>query len=159
MADLVDTAAGLAADSPVALLRWQREAFVRYTQGSHDVLITPADPGGLSLIERAAAALRVAAIGRDNALTAHYRALLRALGADPDALDAPDVPPRLAAILRHVTLIATAPGTVTPANLDALRIAGAGPRDIVAIAQIVAFVSYQVRLVAGMRALAANLHA
>jgi uncharacterized protein YciW len=83
--------------------------------------------------------------------------LLRALGADPDALDAPDVPPRLAAILRHVTLVATAPGTVTPANLDALRIAGAGPRDIVAIAQIVAF--YQVRLVAGMRALAADLHA
>ena len=156
MSDLVDTAAGLAADSPVALLRRQREAFVRYTQGSHDVLITPADPGGLSLIERAAAALRVAAIGRDNALTAHYRALL---GADPDALDAPDVPPRLAAILRHVTLVATAPGTVTPANLDALRIAGAGPRDIVAIAQIVAFVSYQVRLVAGMRALAADLHA
>ena len=42
--DIVDAAAGLAPDSPVAALRRQREAFVRHTQGSHDVLITPADP-------------------------------------------------------------------------------------------------------------------
>ena len=56
-------------------------------------------------------------------------------------------------------LVAAAPGTATPADLDALRIAGLGPADIVAVTQIVAFVSYQVRVVAGMRALAADSHA
>ena len=40
-ADIVDAAAGLGAGSLVALLRRQREVFVRHTQGSHDVLIAP----------------------------------------------------------------------------------------------------------------------
>ena len=96
--DIVDAAAGLAADSAIAVLRRQREAFVRHTQRSHDVLIAPADPGGVSLIERAAAALRVAAIERDAALIAHYRARLHEIGADVAAIEALDVPARLAAI-------------------------------------------------------------
>jgi uncharacterized protein YciW len=140
-ADIVDAAAGLASGSPVALLRRQREVFVRHTQGSHDVLIAPADPGGISLVERAAAALRVASIERDAPLVAHYRARLGEVGGD-------------AVILRHVSLVATAPGSATRADLEALGNAGLGPRDIVTITQIVAFVSYQVRVAAGLRALA-----
>jgi CMD domain protein len=154
IADIVDAAAGLAPDSPVALLRRQREVFVRHTQGSHDVLIAPADPGGVSLIERAATALRVASIERDAALIAHYRARLREAGGDPDATEAP---PRLAAILRHVELITTNPGTATRADLGALGNAGLAPRDIVTVTQIVAFVSYHVRVVAGLRALAQGM--
>jgi len=79
--DIVDTAAGLAADSPIAALRRQREAFVRYTQGSSEVLIAPADPGGVSLVERAAAALRVASgSGRGSA---DHPSPPRATAADP----------------------------------------------------------------------------
>ena len=86
-------------------------------------------------------------------MIAHYRARLRTLGVDARCGRGTG-PPRLAAILRHVSLVATAPATATQADLEALRTAGLGPRDIVAITQIVAFVSYQVRVVAGMRALA-----
>ena len=68
-------------------------------------------------------------------------------------------PARLDAILRHVTLVATAPGSATRARLDALRDVGLAPRDIVVLAQIVAFVSYQVRVVAGLRALAEETRA
>ena len=64
------------------------------------------------------------------------------------------VAPRLAAILEHVDLVATAPGTATRERLDALRGIGLAARDIVVIVQIVAFVSYQARVVAGLRALA-----
>lgn len=157
--DIVDVAAGLASASPIAALRCQREATLRHTQGSHDALITPADPGGISLVERAAAALHVASLERDAALIAHYRARLRDLGANAAAMEANDVPPRLRAILRHVTLIATTPGSATRADLDALRDVGLAPRDVVIVAQIVAFVSYQVRVVAGLRALAADIGA
>ena len=69
------------------------------------------------------------------------------------------MPARLAAMLRHVSLVATAPGSASAADLDALRDAGLTPCDIVTIAQIVAFVSYQVRVVAGLRALAAETRA
>jgi CMD domain protein len=157
--DVVDAAAGLAPTSPVATRRRQREVFLRHTQGSYDALITPDDPGGVSLVERAAAALRVSSLERDAALIAQYRARLRDLGVHPAAIEASDAPPRLRAILRHVTLIATAPGSATRADLDALRGAGLAPRDVVIVAQIVAFVSYQVRVVAGLRALAADIGA
>jgi len=164
--DIVDAAAGLSAVSPVAVLRRQRDAFVRHSQGSHDVLIAPADAGGVTLIERAAVALRVASIERDAALIAHYKTRLQEIGADAATIAAAeqgaetiDVPLQLDAILRHVTLVATAPGSATQARLDTLRGAGLTPRDIVTIAQIVAFVSYQVRLVAGLRALAGETRA
>jgi CMD domain protein len=154
MTDIVDTAAGLAPGSAVAALRRQREAFVRHTQGSHEVLIAPADPGGVSLVERAATALRVASIERETALIAHYRERLGEIGGDPAAIEAMQLPPRLAAILRHVSLVVTAPASATQADLEALRNVGLAPRDIVVLAQIVAFVSYQVRVVMGLRALA-----
>ena len=158
--DIVDDAAALLPDSPMAMLRQQREAFVRHTQGSHDVLITPADPAGVSLIERAAVALVVASIEHDAALIAHYRTRLEAVGADRAVVAAANgeaaasgLPPRLAAILHHVSQVTTAPGMATRGDLDALRDAGLAPRDIVTITQIVAFVSYQVRVVTGLRAL------
>jgi CMD domain protein len=164
--DFVDVAAGLSPLSPVVALRRQRAAFVRHTQGSYDVLIMPADPAGVSLIERAAVALRVASIERDVALLAHYRARLEALGVGRGAVaaaegggGATDVPPRLVAILDHATVVTTAPGSASQARLDALRDVGLAPRDIVAIAQVVAFVSYQVRVVAGLRAMVQDTHA
>ncbi len=165
-ADVVDAAADLSIASPVATLRRQREAFVRHTQGSHDVLIAPAHPAGVSLIERAAVALRVASIERDAALVAHYRARLQAVGADQAVIagveesgSARGLSPSLAAVLEHVSVVTTVPGSATQARLDALRDAGLAPRDIVTITQIVAFVSYQVRVVAGLRALAQEIGA
>jgi CMD domain protein len=158
-ADVVDATVGLSVASPVAVLRRQREAFVRHSQGSHDVLIAPADPAGVSLVERAAVALRVASLEQDAILVAHYRARLSAIGADQSVIAAgeggaaPGLSPRLAAVLEHVSVVTTAPGTATRARLDALRDVGLAPRDIVTITQIVAFVSYQVRVVAGLRAL------
>lgn len=142
--DVIDSAADLPDGSPVAALRRQRPDFVRYGQGSHDVLITPAEPAGLSVAERTAIASLVSSIEGDAVLTEHYRAL-----SSPA-----DNSPRREAILRHVKLVTAAPGSATPAALAALRDAGLAPRDIVALTQIVAFVSYQVRVAAGLRALA-----
>lgn len=158
--DVIDAVVGQSAGSAAAVLRRQREAFVRHSQGSHDVLIAPADPAGVSLVERAAVALRVALIERDAALVAQYRARLVAVGADRAVVAAAEggsadrVAPRLAATLDHVSLVTTAPASASRARLDALRQAGLSPRDIVTITQIVAFVSYQVRVAAGLRALA-----
>jgi uncharacterized protein YciW len=146
--DVIDAIAGLGPESPVALLRRQREAFVRHAQGSHDVLLAPDDPGGLSVTERAAIALCVATMERDEALIAHYQARLESVGG---------VSARLDVILDHVRLVVGSPAAATRERLDALIAVGLAPRDIVAITQIVAFVSYQVRVVAGLRALAGDV--
>jgi uncharacterized protein YciW len=145
--DLLNEIVGIPPGSPLAALRGQRPDILRHTQGSHDVLLSPEDPGGLSLAERALVARRVAELSHHPALTRHYQLLL-------DAQSKPPVGPRTAAILAHAERLATAPGSATKAHLAALTAVGLTPRDIVALAQLVAFVAYQVRAAVGLSLLA-----
>ena len=147
--DLLGTIIGVAPGSALARLRALRPDIVRHTQGSHDVLLFPTDPGGLSLSERALIAAQAAEASGHAALTQHYRHLLAARS---------DPPPgkRLNTIQQHVARVTTAPGTALPAHIEALRAVGLTARDIVALTQIVAFVSYQVRAAAGLALLAAG---
>jgi uncharacterized protein YciW len=141
--DLLETIIGVSPDSALSQLRTQRPVILRHTQGSHDVLISPVDPGGLSLAERALIAARVAELSSHAGLAKHYHALLAERG-DPPTSE------RLDAILRHVERVTTAPGTATPTHIETLRAVGLDARAIVALTQIVAFVSYQVRAAAGL---------
>ncbi len=149
-ADLLDTIIS-APDSAISQLRAQRPEIVRHTQGSHDVLLSPADPGGISLAERALIALRVAELAGHGGLAVHYRALLESR--DP-AMTPGSPSPRLRCILDHVALVATAPRDASMAQIDRLKGSGLSARDIVVLTQIVAFVSYQVRAAAGLALLA-----
>jgi len=62
---------------------------------------------------------------------------------------------RLAAALEHAHLLVFRPRDSTPAALQALLDAGWSTNDIVTLSQLVAFLSFQIRAVAGLRALAA----
>lgn len=159
--DVIDHLAGLATDSPVAQARARRPEVVRSAQSSYLALLEPAEPAGLSLVERAQVALRVALLTPSAAATAWYRARLADLGADAATVaaverfpDAPGLSSRLAAILRHTDQLTTAPLAAGPGHLTALKGAGLGPAAIVTLAQLIAFVSFQVRVVAALRALA-----
>jgi len=145
--DLLESIIGVAPGSALSQLRAQRPDIVRHTQGSHDVLLSPADPGGLSPSERALVAARVAELSGHAGLGAHYRSLLAERGDPPHS-------ERLDTILRHVERVTIAPGTASPGHIDTLHAAGLDARDIVALTQIVAFVSYQVRAATGLALLA-----
>ncbi len=145
-ADIVDTIAEIAETSPLGQLRRQRAEIFRHTQGSHDVLVTPEDPGGVSLQERAAIALLLAEHDRDEALAAHYRTLLDAEGGAPEGA-------RWEALRVHAAMLAASPGEATARHLRNLEAVGLSSRDIVAVSQLIAFVSYQTRLLAGLRLL------
>jgi uncharacterized protein YciW len=134
------------------------------SQHAHDALLSPTEPGGLSLALRAAIASRVAATNQDEALTAHYRALLDAAEGAPDVLPLADpthVPdsdadPWLRAVIGHADLLASAPQTSSKATIEALQAAGVADADIVRLTQLVGFVTYHAGLAAGLRLLAAN---
>ncbi len=64
--------------------------------------------------------------------------------------------PRLAAAFDHMHLLVFHPRDAAPAALRALLDAGWSTTDIVTLSQIAAFLSFQVRVVAGLRAL--SLH-
>jgi uncharacterized protein YciW len=143
MTDIIGALIGAPDGSHVAGLRAQRPEILAHTQGYHDVLLSPGDPGGLGLPERAAIALRAAELANHPELTAHYRALAAARG--------PVAPsPRWDAALAHAEMVATAPAQASRARIDALRALGWAPRDIVALTQIVAYVAYQTRAARGL---------
>jgi CMD domain protein len=62
--------------------------------------------------------------------------------------------PRLAAGFEHVHMLVFHPRDAAPAALQALLDAGWSTTDIVTLSQIVAFLSFQIRVVAGLRTLA-----
>lgn len=158
MTDVIDTLAGIAPDSPLARLRRERPEVVKHLQGSDDALFAPADDGGLIRAERAAAALRIAELLRDPVLVAHYRARLAAL--DPSGALAKTVEggaqltdARWDAIITHVDLVTRGPGAATREDIEGLTAAGLSSHAIVSLSQLISFVNFQARVLAGLRML------
>lgn len=156
--DVTDTLAGIAANSPLGDLRRQRPDVVKHTQGSDDAIFAPTDDGGLTRAERAAAALRAATLLRDGPLEAHYRGRLTAL--DPDGTLAGTVEGRAEitevrwdAILAHVDLVTRGPGSAERQDIDNLLVAGLSSHAVVSLSQLIAYVNFQARVLAGLRAL------
>ena len=158
MSDVIDTLLGIAPDSPIGKLRRERPEVVKHLQGSDDVIFSPADDGGLTRPERAAAALRVAELLRDDVLVKHYRARLAAL--DPKGTLQKTVDghseltdARWDAIVAHVDLVTRGPGLATRDDIDELTAAGLSSHAIVSLSQLISFVNFQARVLAGLRML------
>lgn len=157
---VIPRAAGVRVGSAAATVLTARERVLELSQNSHDALLAPTDPGGLSLPLRAALATRVATINADGALIDHYRALLDAADetsqsivsvADPTYMPPAEGDRWLTAVVAHADLLAIAPQDSNKATIEALRAAGVEDPDIVRLTQLVGFVVYQARLVAGLR--------
>ena len=142
--DLIDSLLGIASDSAIGQRRRRRPEALRHAEGAFRELLLPSDPGGLSLPERAALAMRVAEREGDAALAARYRGML--------ASSTP-AGPRLDALLAYADKVALTPEATSRDDIDALAALGLSPRDIVAATQLIAFVPYQVRVIAALRAL------
>ena len=145
--DVIDTAAGLRPGDRLYSARRFRTKVVNATQASHDAILLQAVPG-LAVADR----LRVAAHACDAAdapaLARHYRDLLAA-AADAQVPSSPALP----AMLQFAAMLTTDPRRGDRAAVAALKVAGLDDAAIVALAQLVAFLSYQTRVVAGLRAL------
>lgn len=149
---IVAKAAGISAGSPLAATLSGRSEIFELTEKSHDVALRPRKPGGLTHTERAALACRIALLNNESVLAQHYDAL--AGGGSPKIADTgfdggSDM--RLRAILRHTDLVTVKPKEAASSDIAALKLAGIDEEDIVRLSQLIAFVSYQIRVVAGLR--------
>jgi CMD domain protein len=152
--DVVDRAAGLAPDTATYAVRHARDKVAAATQGSYEALFDPALPGGLTLAERLLVALHACRLTPAPELAAHYEERLRAAGVDAHLIDAPDNA-RLQAILTFTRTLIEKPVEGDRAALLALSAAGLSTPAVVTLSQLIAFLSYQTRLVAGLRAMKA----
>ncbi len=147
--DVIDLAAGLAQGSRVHAARRFRSTALTHTQASHDALLF--DPvEGLTSADRLRVAVAVCEAAAAQSLLAHYRLLLANAAPDPAGAASAQA---LAAALDWARLLTLDPRRGDRAALQRLREAGLADPAIVALAQLVAFLSYQTRVVAGLRAL------
>lgn len=162
--DVLDQLAGIGLNKSMGELRAQRADVARFAQGSYDALLDPPDPAGVSLIERGLIALHVALLSNSAPLAAHYRQRLVEHGAPVESIGAVEqfpkgdaLTPRMASILQHATMLVNEPHTATPAQLAQLQRRGLSSRDLVTISQLIAFLSFQVRVLAGLQLLAEEI--
>ena len=144
-ADVIDAAAGLTPGSALQTARRFRATVVDATQASHDALLGELVPG-LSTADRLRVAVHCCDAAQAPRLAAHYRVLL----AQQPAGEASS--PALPAMLTWAGLLTTDPRRGDRQALQALQAAGLPDPAIVALAQLVAFLSYQTRVVAGLAA-------
>ncbi len=131
----------------VAEARAAKPAVITETAAAHEALF--GGTGTLTTEFRHAIAARVAAQQGSAGLAAHHAARtevdLTLAAGDAD----------VAAIVRHSDLLSLAPALATPGDLTALT-DRLGPDDVVLLSQIVAFTSYEARLVEGLRLLSGH---
>lgn len=158
--DIIDQLAGLANDSSIARLRSQRPEAKQHAQGSFKTLFESDDPASVSHTERELVALRVAVLTPSPVVAALHRERLKRQNVSDATVAAVErfpegtaLTPRQIAILRYTDRLTREPGAATPANIADLKNAGLSAGDIVTIAQLIAFVSYEVRVLVGLRLL------
>lgn len=152
-ADVIDVAAGLMPGDPLHRARRFRAKVVDATQASHDaILLQPVV--GLSVADRLRVAVQVCELAHALALAQHYRQGLASAASAATAADAEQSPsPALPAMLDFALALTTDPRHGDARAIATLKAAGLGDAAIVALAQLVAFLSYQTRVVAGLSAL------
>jgi uncharacterized protein YciW len=132
-----------------------RAEVVAMTQATHDAALKPEDPGGLSHAERAALASRIARLNADVGLAAHYDALMHEASASDEVEGIADPAfkgsGRIGALIVYTDLASTTPKDAGPGDIETLKQAGIGDADIVRLAELNAFLAYQVRLIAGLK--------
>lgn len=161
--DVIDRIADVAPGSATYATRHKREKVAAATQRSYDALFDPALPD-LTPADRLCVALYACTLSNASGPAAHYAQRLASIGVDrtvidPIAQNSPDAlegqPSRLRAMLNFTRTLIEAPIEGDKAALERLRDAGIPTPAVVALAQLIAFLSYQIRLTAGLRALQA----
>jgi uncharacterized peroxidase-related enzyme len=161
LSDVVDAAVPLAEGDPLYGLRRERQKIVDATQASYIAMFSPA-VAGVSVVERLLVALHACELSKASELAGHYRQRLELAGAGAALVSAAGsatggtatADRRVSALLAFTAKLVERPIEGDRAAVQSLASAGLSASDIVAVAQLIAFVSYQLRLVAGLQALA-----
>ena len=152
---IVAKASGITTGSRLAGVLSLRGDILELTENSHEACLRPNQPGGLTHSERAGLACRIAKRNNEVALTRHYE---RMFGVGSQALSDTGFDgggdTRLKAIIRHTDLVTLNPKEATADDISALRSVGLDDADIVRLSELIAFLSYQIRVVAGLRLMA-----
>ncbi|MGF1627947.1 MAG: CMD domain-containing protein [Kiloniellaceae bacterium] len=160
--DVIMRLAGVAPGGAAYRALLGRADIMAMTREAAAAALLPQDPGGLSHAERAALAVRVARLHDDAGLAGYYETLMVKAGAegpvgalaDPAFKGGHDA--RRAALIAYADLVSLAPKDTVAGDIGALKAAGIADADIVRLAELTAFLAYQIRVIAGLRLMQAT---
>lgn len=159
--DTIDRLLGLTPEQNLYAIRHQRDKVAAATQGSEEALFDPALPG-LTVVERLLVALLACKLTPAAELADYYQQKLVHEKADPSLIAVVAsgkieslTDTRLKAMLSFTHTLITDPIRGDQAALKALPVAGISTPEVVTLSQLIAFLSYQVRLAAGLKAMKA----
>ncbi len=160
--DVIDEILGENNTDRVVMLRSQKPELASQRQAYYDAVFEPAPDSAeaFSVADRFLVAVRTASHTGSAAVVDWYSGRARESGVEGPAIDRarnvaepwPDED-RLGPVMRHVDLITARPVESSKRDIDALLESGLTPGAVVVLSQVVAYVSYQLRLIAALRAL------
>lgn len=133
----------------------RRANILTLTQAAEDAVLTPQQTGAFSHAMRAALAARMARLNGEDAVAKTFEA--RAAGSDAARLADPSHDGEgtaHAALLAFVDKTTAAPKDIAAGDIAALKASGMADADIVRLCELIAFLAYELRLVAGLKLLA-----
>ena len=158
--DVLDDLLGIAPGTSLHTVRHARDKVLAATQGSHEQFFAAQFDDSLALSERLLVAYYASRLTPNPLLAGYYLEQLQALDVDPAQLGPVESgqlvklgDSRLQAILVFTKTLIESPVEGDQQALHALRQAGLSTAEIVVLAQLIAYLSYQVRLAAGLGAL------
>jgi len=151
---IIIRAAGISENDPTLEVLSQRSDLLELSEHAHNACLTPRDPGGITLEERAALASRMCVLNGESVLSEHYASMLPSghalLSISQGGGNIGDND-RLHALIRHVDLVTNQPKDAVSEDIENLKEVGVAGPDIVRLSELIAFVNYQIRVVQGIR--------
>ena len=144
----IDAPAGTGLADAIA----SRSSILDMTQAAEEAVLRPAETGAWSYELRAALAARIAFLNDESALGAHYQAGAGSLASLADVAN-DGAATDYAAVVAFMDMAAARTKSAAAEDIATLKEAGVGDADIVRLAELNAFISYQVRVIAGLRLL------
>lgn len=161
MTDTIDQLAGLQADHALHAIRHQRAKVALATQACEDLLLGSELPSTLSQAERLVLAAEQARVSGITVLQQLYQQRAQALALSPalrrvlDEHGCTTGDARLDAMRHFVRSLSLEPAQSDRQALLNIPAAGVSVDDTVLLAQLIGFVSYQARVIAGLQAMVA----
>jgi len=147
--DVIDRAAGLSVLDGLMALRAERPEFLNGADMCRASVLTPKEDLALAPDLRLAIARRIILTSDNPDLIAEYPVPGKG---DIKALAQGDTPddPMLRAIAQHTDMIAQNPSAASRAHLEALLQAGLSVPQVIALSELMAFATFQIRVVHGL---------
>jgi uncharacterized protein YciW len=160
--DVIDAILGADATGKIAELRTRKPHLAEELQDYYRALFEPEalSAEAFPLADRYLIAVRVASHTGSAAVADWYANLATEAGVPGEMIarmrdiDTPWTDQnRFGAAVRRADLVTTRPSATEAGHIQELKDAGLSPAGILSLSQVIAFVSYQLRLIAGLRAL------